>query len=102
MLKRVFWLFFLCLAFCLLLTLAVEQTDDLIKAPPRIQAFYALPARHSLEPVEAGMASPVIRVSHADTSPNPLLSRQNPGIIIPDKPFHLQNYFAFDYKTEAG
>lgn len=102
MLKRLLWLSLLCLAFCLLLFLAVEKTDEPVDLPVRIQAFYALPLRSAPQDTD-------IKTETADYQPCVACSlnglafvKRIPGYISQDRPFHLQHFFAFHYSSEAG
>lgn len=102
MLRRLLWLSFLCLAFCLLLFLAVEKTDEPVKLPVRTQVFYALPIKSAPQEtdIKAEVADDQQRVSCSVSVP--VLTRQIPGYISRDRPFHLQHFFAFHYSSEAG
>lgn len=102
MLKRLMWLSFLCLMFCLLLFVAAEDGGEAAPVPQKALVFYALPAQAKVEANEAKPELAAPERIHPVLSEQPAESRLIPCYKAEDRPFHLQNFFAFHYSSEAG
>ena len=100
MLKRVFWLSLVCVAFLLLLSLMVQEGDLPRPQPMGIQAFSALaPA------VSSGLGdeqAPETSAKAEDNSPEDREQAAANTLLLPDRPYHQKAYHAFHYSDEAG
>lgn len=100
MLKRVFWLSLVCVAFLLLLTLMVQEGDLPRPQPMGIQAFYAL-----APVVSSGFGdeqAPETSAKAEDRSPEKREQTAANTLLLTDRPYHQQAYHAFHYSDEAG
>ncbi len=102
MFKRILWLSFLCLFFCLLLMLMVQSPGETRPLPAIVQSFYALPAKAVFEQPDSHSGAVTAHKIEVQLTQNTGLVQRAPSHLAQDKPYHLHHYFAFHYSSEAG